>query len=109
MTYNIPVEDFLNEDETNLSVRFFKPETKEERSDRGWRHRHSENHRVNDIWPWDRIDKLLKKYIGKPFDDAFSYYCKQVPKYQQHIFLEYFSPSHYRWRDEYYIDDDGLI
>jgi len=107
MTYNIPVDDFLTEDELNL------PEagkvTKKERHEYWRSGRKSEYHPVNDMSPWKRIDKILKRYVGRPFDDAFSYYCKEVPKYQQHIFLDYFKPSFYRWREAYYIDDDGLI
>lgn len=109
MVHNIPVEDLVNEDDSVISVKIFKPESKEERSDRRRRDRHGDTHPVKHMSPWDRIDKILKKYIGKPFDDAFSYYCKQVPVYQQHIFIEYFSPDHYRWADTYYINEDGII
>lgn len=71
----------------------------------------SENHKVDDVWPWRRVQRIAKSYIGKPFDDAFSKYCKQVPKYQQHIFLEEFTPKNYHyWRyKQYIIDDDGNI
>ena len=89
MIYNIPTQDFT--DYAVSSVELEPIPSKEERNDR-WEYRKSYSHPVKHMSPWDRIDKLLRKYIGKPFDDAFSYYCKQVPTYQQHIFLEYFTP-----------------
>jgi len=42
-------------------------------------------------------DRILHHYIGKSFDDAFSYYCKLVPKHYQHLFLEEFETPFSRW------------
>lgn len=72
---------------------------------------HSENHKVENVYPLRRVQRIAKSYIGKPFDDAFSKYCKEVPKYQQHIFLEEFTPKNYHyWRyKEYIVDGDGNI
>ena len=44
-------------------------------------------------------DRILHHYIGKSFDDAFSYYCKLVPKHYQHLFLEEFERPFSRWND----------
>lgn len=62
-------------------------------------------HPVNGIWPYDRCNRILHKNIGKSFDDAFSKYCKEVPVYQQHIFLDYFTPDWKRWS----VDNEGNI
>lgn len=68
-------------------------------------------HKVNGIWPSDRVRRIIKNNIGKSFADAFSYYCSKVPKYQQKYFLKEFeeSNSNYYYYDQYYVDDNGLI
>lgn len=63
-------------------------------------------HDVDNISIWKRIQRILKKHIGKSFDDAFSEFCKQVPQYQQFIFLGYFNNRFYI---KYYLDDNNLI
>ncbi len=109
MIYNCDAHDLSNHEDSIQSVKALNKEAKA-KSDYIWGHdRRGKYHPVNDVWTWDRIKKLLAKFVGKPFDDAFSYYCRQVPKYQQHIFLEYFTPSHSRYRNTFYVDDDGLI
>jgi len=71
-------------------------------------------HDVDGISPWRRIDYVFTKFIGKPFDDAFAYYCKQVPVYQQHKFLEEIDPTIDRYirvsyPNDFYIDEKGLV
>ena len=39
---------------------------------------------------------------------AFHYYCKQVPKYQQKLFLDKFDSPYSRWL-RYYVDKSGNI
>lgn len=73
---------------------------------------HNANHRVDGLYPWDNVKRVLKKYKGKHFDDAFSYFCELVPQYQQKWFLEEFEPKDYyrsRYSDTWYVDKDGLI
>jgi len=74
-----------------------------------WRWRNGLYHKVGDHWPYEIINRLLNNNIGKSFDSTFSYYCKQVPKYQQHIFLEEFFKKHIYSILNYYIDDNGNI
>lgn len=72
----------------------------------------SDYHPVDGVWPHKRIKRLINDNIGKSFDQAFSKYCSQVPKYQQKYFLKEFENDityrGLRW-DHYYIDDNGLI
>lgn len=77
--------------------------------DRWSYHRRSDYHRVNGYFPHDRITRILKCYIGRPFDEAFSYYCKISPKYQQHIFLEEFKRSYRYWKASWEVDESGNI
>lgn len=58
--------------------------------------------------------RILKNNIGKNFDNAFSYYCKQVPKRYHKVFLEYFERFYFRvpiWKvyQEYFVDESGNI
>lgn len=78
-----------------------------------WRKNYSrgEYHKVEDYYPWDIVNRVIKYFIGKSFDEAFSYYCKKVPKYQQKYFLEEFEkarPKYYNY-NKYYIDNVGNI
>lgn len=67
----------------------------------------------NGVHPWMIIKRTIKHFIGKSFNEAFSYYCKKVPKYHQHYFLEEFYRKKYWYQNKrydcYYIDDEGLI
>lgn len=45
-------------------------------------------HRIGDYYPYTIIDRVCEKFLNQSFDDAFSYYCKFVPKYQQKWFLD---------------------
>ena len=78
----------------------------------GWRthHRYSERHDVDHLHWWKRVRRVLHNNIGKSFDMTFHYYCTQVPKYQQRLFLDEFTndPLYSRWA-KYYVDDNGNI
>lgn len=65
-------------------------------------------HDVDNINPNTRAERIVVRYIDRPFDAAFSLFCKQVPKYQQKFFLEFFEDVVSRNYD-YYTDDNGLI
>lgn len=55
-------------------------------------------------------DYIIKKYIGKLFDDAYSEYCKQVKWWQKDIFKSDFQEFNTkRWPQPYMIDENGLI
>lgn len=57
--------------------------------------------------PCVKAQRIISKYIGKSFDEAFSKYCKQVEIYEQKEFLDYFNT--YKWRGDYFVDDNGNI
>ena len=81
--------------------------------DAWWGTSSTEDHTIDGIWPWDRADHILKKYIGKFVNDAFSEYCEQVPKYQQQYFWKQILLHHEiasRWRRvQFKIDDQNCI
>lgn len=84
--------------------------SKLEREKRNWyTAKGSSFHKVGDYSPWTIVNRIIKAYVDKPFNDAFSYYCTKVPKYQQYRFLERFENKFSRWYDDYEIDDDGII
>lgn len=78
-------------------------------------HYRSEYHDVGGINPYRRIKRILKEYLGKSFDEAFSKFCLKVPKYQQKIFLSYLKKKsdvanrYSSYWGEYLIDDDNKI
>lgn len=80
-----------------------------------WNGRSDVYHFVDNISPWTRIKRILKKYKGKQFSKAFSEYCSQVPQYQQRFFLEEIeNHSTYRWKFSgyypyWYVDSVGNI
>lgn len=75
-----------------------------------WNSKNGTYHSVDGVFPYRRIRRLLKASVGKPFDDVFSKYCKEVPVYQQQYFLQEFEESTRRYSFyKYYIDDMGLI
>lgn len=81
-----------------------------DRQSDGWYSKRGTYHKVGGIYPWKRVKWLLKGAIGRPFGEVFSEYCQQVPYYQQQFFLEEFDEDmRTRWRNHYYIDEDGLI
>lgn len=73
-----------------------------------WSSKHCDDHSINGISPYKRAIRIINKFIGKSFGDAFSFYCKQVPKYQQYIFLSEVEPYR-RWKNWVYIDEFGNI
>lgn len=56
-------------------------------------------------------NRVIENYIGKSFDDAFSYFCKKVPKYLQYIFLNELDPCYKRWNrfTEFILDENKTI
>ena len=61
----------------------------------------------NSLLPWVKAQRIINKYIGKSFDEAFSKYCKQVRIYEQQEFLDYFNV--YKWKCDYFVDSNGNI
>ena len=53
-------------------------------------------------------DRILHHYIGKSFDDAFSYYCTKVPAQYQKIFFFLFETPFSRW-GEWSLDENKNI
>jgi hypothetical protein len=86
---------------------------KEERIKYDWDRRHNSTyHPVDGVWPWKRVKRICEAFIGKPFADAFSKYCAEVPVYQQNIFLEEFNNRGRRNSDYwnyYFVDKQGNI
>ncbi len=88
----------------------FQEFNKEHRYHLEWRYGRGTWHKVGDYGPWKIAERVIENNIGKPFDDAFSYYCKLVPIYQQDAFLEEFRPSRYGFTyKDYIVDGEGLI
>jgi len=78
-----------------------------------WDRRHnSSSHPTDGIWPWKRIKRICKAFVGKPFSAAFSKYCSEVPVYQQKLFLDEFNndgrPNNDYW-NYYFVDKQGNI
>ncbi len=75
------------------------------------RRRKSDNHKVDNIYPWTRVNRICEAFVGKQFDKAFSEYCSQVPVYQQKFFMEEFERK--PWKTDYwtyfYVDKQGNI
>jgi len=66
-------------------------------------------HSVDNVHPFKRIDRILEKFLGQHVNDAFSYYCKQVPLYQQKEFWEYLQRDlKYSWVF-YFYNSEGII
>lgn len=53
-------------------------------------------------------DRILHHYIGKSFDEAFSYYCSKVPQRFQYLFLKEFEEPFSRW-NEWSLDENKNI
>jgi hypothetical protein len=102
----IPIQNIIEENEEEPILK----QNKDERYILSHTKGKSDYHRVEGEFPWELRNRILKNHIGKPFDDAFSDYCKQVPKYQQHYFLDYFKPiENVCCVNLYQIDENGLI
>ena len=76
---------------------------------RSWEYRIARWHSVQNILVWKRIERVLANNNGKSFAMAFHYYCTQVPKYQQHFFLNKFKQHRRYWLDTCDIDLSGNI
>ena len=76
-----------------------------------WNYRRGENHKVDGVYPWTHVQRILKSHIGKSFDKAFTLFCSIVPDYQQKWFLEEFEhvEPKYNWYDVWYVDKNGNI
>lgn len=62
--------------------------------------------------PWIISSRVVKSFIGKQFDKAFSYYCSLVDFQYQYCFFQEFEERRwwgYRWYGYYYIDKVGNI
>lgn len=70
-------------------------------------------HDTNGISVYDRAQRIIKAFVNKSANDAFSYFVKQVPKYQQFVFwdtLDYNYPQRrYINQNYYYSDENGII
>ncbi len=76
-----------------------------------WSSRAGSYHKTNGEYPWTIVERIIENNIGKSFDKAFRFYCKQVPSYQQDFFLKEFDDA-LGWngsRNDYYADENGLI
>lgn len=58
--------------------------------------------------PYVKAVRIIKKFIGKQYDKAFSAYCKLVEQYDYHYFSDEFK-EHSRWGAEYIVDANGNI
>lgn len=56
---------------------------------------------------WVKAERIIKKYMGKSFDKAFSEYCEKVELFEQKEFLDFFDENH--WRNDYIIDAQKRI
>lgn len=72
-----------------------------------WSYRKHIYHNIGHYSPYQLVDRVCKMYLGQHINDAFSYYCKLVPKYQQKYFLEEFQEK--KWRYKPYILDNNII
>jgi len=61
------------------------------------------------MYYWVKIERVIKKFLGKSFDDAFSYYCTLVPLYEQEKFLKEFEPYRGYYQNNYIVDDNRNI
>lgn len=68
---------------------------------------HSWMRSTNDQYPYVKAERIIKKYLGKSFDKAFSEYCKKVKLHEQKEFLDFFDENH--WRNDYIIDAQKRI
>lgn len=44
--------------------------------------------KIDNVYPWTHVKRILNKYRGKNVDAAFSEYCKKVDKCQQYMFWD---------------------
>lgn len=59
--------------------------------------------------PWSIVTRILTSYLGKSANDAFSHFCRLVPKYQQKMFWDRFVTRRYWFNNRFYLDEYGNI
>lgn len=63
--------------------------------------------------PWKYSKYIIKKYIGKPYDDAYSEFCKNVKWWQKDYFKDNFKERYWGGLgskySEFIVDENGLI
>ncbi len=85
----------------------YRPQTKHKRY---YRRGHSDYHPIDGRDPDDIARGIIKKYLNRSYNDAYSLYCTRVKWYQKHIFRREFNLQQYwYYRPTYRVDDDGLI
>jgi hypothetical protein len=65
-------------------------------------------------YAWVKAERAIKRFLGKSYDKAFSYYCEQVEQYDYHEFKKYFESDNLRYYNtqyptEYIVDGNGNI
>jgi hypothetical protein len=62
-------------------------------------------------YPWVKARFIIKKFIGKNYDKAFSAYCEIVKPYEQNVFYDDFFKKEEgsTWEPEYIIDKQNRI
>lgn len=71
-----------------------------------WSYKPGVSHNTGHYSPYTLINRVCKMFLGQHIDEAFSYYCKLVPKYQQKFFLDHINNNR-SWRYETYILDEN--
>ena len=70
----------------------------------------SDYHKVNGEYPQKWARRVLRKFVGKTYDEVFAYFCTLVPDYQQKYFIEELKLSQGYWTpDNKYVVDEGII
>jgi hypothetical protein len=75
-------------------------------------HGTSDYHKVNGEYPTTWARRVMRKYVGKTYEEAFAYYCTLVPDYQQKWFKSEFDLSTTWWRtpsDNFILDENHII
>lgn len=74
-----------------------------------WSYKPNIYHNIGHYSPYDLIDRVCKMYLGQHINDAFSYYCKLVPKYQQKLFHKNFNNITSWGYETYLLDENSNI
>ncbi len=53
--------------------------------------------------------RILTHYIGKPFSDAYSHFCKLVKWNFRQSFFDEFNSFNYWCNPDFYVDENGII
>ena len=100
------------EDYDNIPL---KEPNKEYKSKLKWRRKYSNGHKVKYFSDSSKsayriVDFVIKKFLGKSYDKAFSYYCSKVMKSEQYLFEKKFKKDfHWSWEPDYIVDKQGRI